>query len=212
MAKMSLAGIASTSPADRGALRVQAAASSLRPLAKLCFLNHRVGIRSNSKAPKGHRIGMLLLAASLAGCGENRRNRAAEDHPAKPVQTINLTGSYVAKAKGAQHARMCVIVDRSGEASFGIVSENAKGGSCAGAGVIAQQGNSLSLRMAGEESCVIQADIKGTRVKLSQSPPQQCAYYCSPGATLSGIIFEKIEGTAGAAMRVTDLAGDPLCG
>ena len=135
----------------------------------------------------------------------------AGENPRKPVQTADLTGHYEARADGAQRARMCMISDPSGLASFGIITETRDGGGCGGAGKAVREANVLRLTMAGEGDCVIKGTIARTQVRFPQGLAKGCSYYCAPGASLAGAIFEKTGGTAADARRAVDLAGDPLC-
>jgi hypothetical protein len=154
-----------------------------------------------------------LLAACGGGEGEGGREEGARSDSRAAVQTADLTGLYEVRApEEGKRAQMCMISSASGTASFGIVTRNAAGGSCGGAGQAAREGDVLRLTMAGDEECVIEARMAGTRVTLPAGLPQGCDYYCGPGATLAGASFEKTGGTAADAMRASDLAGDPLCG
>ena len=155
---------------------------------------------------------VLLLIPLVAACGSGDRNETAARDSREPVQLADLTGLYEARGGGEQSARMCMVSAQSGETSFGIVTETPGGASCGGAGKAVREGDVLRLTMGGDEACVIEAQIAGTQVTLPSSLAEGCAYYCGPGATLAGTVFEKIGGTAEDAMRALDLAGDPLCG
>ena len=155
------------------------------------------------------RYATLLLTPLLAACGGGGGDAAGEAggrSTPPPVQTSELTGLY--EAAGSQ---MCMITEASGAAAFGLVRE-APNGSCSGAGDASRTGNRLRLTMAGDEECVIEAQIEGTQMTFPAAVPESCAYYCGAGATLAGTRLEKTGGTTQDAMRATDLAGDPLCG
>jgi len=157
---------------------------------------------------------ILLLIPLLAGCGRgdgDGRDDASGAKAGKPVQTAELTGLYEARSESGQSARMCMVT-QSGATSFAIVVETPGGASCAGAGTAVREADRLRLVMAGDSDCAIEAAIAGTRVTLPAAVGQGCAYYCGPGASLAGVAFEKIGGSAEDAARATDLAGDPLCG
>lgn len=154
----------------------------------------------------------LLMIPLLAGCGREEGEEAAGRQSRAPVQVAELTGFYQAGGKGEQSARMCMISESSGAASFGIVTETPNGGSCGGAGEAVRDGKILRLTMAGDEACAIEAQIDGSQVTLPTTLPAGCAYYCGPGATLAGATLAKTGGTADDAKRALDLAGDPLCG
>lgn len=155
---------------------------------------------------------ILLLIPLLAGCGRSDGDETAGRESREPVQTAVLTGLYEAAGKGEQRAQMCMISDPTGVVSFGIATEEPDGDSCGAAGEAVRQADLLRLTMGGDEECVIEARIAGTQVTLPPSVPEGCAYYCGPGASLAGTVFEKTGGTAEDAMRALDLAGDPLCG
>lgn len=155
---------------------------------------------------------MLLLIPLLAGCARSDGDESAGRESGAPVQTAELTGLYKAGGDGGKSARMCMISDPSGTATFAIVTETPDAGSCGGAGQAAREAGLLRLTMAGDEECVIEARVEDRQVRFPPSLPEGCAYYCAPGATLAGADFEKTGGTAEDAMRATDLAGDPLCG
>lgn len=158
------------------------------------------------------RPAILLLILLLSGCERSDGDRTAgQDSPAR-VQTAELTGLYEARGEGGHSARMCMISDPSGTASFAIVTERSDAGSCGGAGEAVREASLLRLTMAGDEECVIEARIDGAQVTLPPSLPERCGYYCGAGATLAGTMLEKTGGTEEDAMRATDLAGDPLCG
>ena len=151
----------------------------------------------------------VVLMFWLAACGEGNRASAPDPRQAA-VQTADLTGLYEGRGTDEHKARMCMIPRPSGDISFGIVA-GTPNGTCAGAGEVTRDGNALRLAMTGDEKCVIEAKINGTRLAFGSSVPESCAYYCGPNATLAGAIFEKTGGTAETAMRATDLVGDPLC-
>lgn len=152
----------------------------------------------------------LLLIPLLAACGRGGDD-SGRSRSGPSVQTAELTGLYEAAGEDGQKGQMCVVPEAPGTFSFALVTE-AQGGGCGGAGDAVLEGNLLRLNMTGDEECAIEAQVDGTRVTLPASLPEGCAYYCAPGATLSGQSFEKTGGTVEDAMRATDPAGDPLCG
>ena len=128
------------------------------------------------------------------------------------MQIADLTGLYEGRGEGERRSRICMIARADGIISFGLVAWTADGGACSGSGEVERQGEALRLTMAGNEQCLIEARMVGSELALATSVPQGCAYYCSPGAGIAGERFRKTGGTAAAALRATDLAGDPLCG
>jgi hypothetical protein len=156
---------------------------------------------------------LFLLLLPLAGCGtgDSPGNKAATDVPAKAVQTSQLTGLYEG-GEGPQRNQMCIVDRATGDARFGLVVWGPEQRSCSGSGQATRAGNVLRLAMTGDEQCVIEARIEGTRVTMPQNLPAGCAYYCGAGARMTGSAFDKTGGTAEDAMRAVDLVGDPLCG
>lgn len=159
-----------------------------------------------------------LLVLILAGCGTSSVDSGAIGNKAQPppdaaratVQTDTLTGLYES-GQGPRQSQMC-IVDRSGGARFGLVLWGTGDASCSGAGMAVRAGNLLRLSMEGDQACVIEAQVDGTRVTFPSSLPAGCAYYCGGGASLARATFVKTGGTAEDASRARDLVGDPLCG
>ncbi len=170
-----------------------------------------MNLRRGRALNKAMKQAIALLAPLLAACGGDGGNEASGPAPRAVVQTAQLTGLYEAPGEGAQSSRLCMVSKPNGAASFGLVSET-PGGSCSGTGEAVRTGNALRLIMAGDEQCVIEAQIGGTQVTFPSAVPVSCAYYCGPGATISGESFEKTGGTLDDAMSAADLAGDPLCG
>ncbi len=166
---------------------------------------------------------VLLLVACQAqdGIGNNRAG-SGEVPPAgafepgstappsaAPVQTATLTGLYEGGAAPLT-SQMCMI-ESGGSARFGLVHRAAGGEGCGGAGTAVRQGAALRLSMAGDEPCVIDARIEGTRVGFPAALPAGCRYYCSAGARLDELALDKTGGTEADARRAEDLIGDRLC-
>ena len=91
----------------------------------------------------------LLLIALVAGCGasdRDERNRSAEPEgkPARPAPAAtqaSLTGLYEGGA-GSAPSQLCVI-EKGGQAHFGMVVWGANLSACGGAGVIERDGDRL---------------------------------------------------------------------
>ena len=157
------------------------------------------------------RQAILFLAPLVAACGGGGGNETAPRAPRAAVQTAELTGLYEGRGIGSEGNRMCMVSEGAGLTNFGLVIETSDG-SCSGAGQAVRAGDRLRLTMAGDEQCVIEAQVDGTQVAFASSVAPGCAYYCAPGSTLAGRLFDKTGGAAEDAMRATDLAGGPLCG
>ncbi|HZG08196.1 MAG TPA: hypothetical protein VEZ70_04355 [Allosphingosinicella sp.] len=176
------------------------------------------------------RIYAIALFLALAACGgsDDAGNKAAAPGgdgrpqpqagkqaappgPAKSaVQTAALTGLYEGAA-GPQRSQLCIIDKGSGNAQFGINIWGGNMHSCSGAGSAVRAGNKLSLTMAGDQSCTLNATIEGGRVTMPKGVAQGCAYYCGSRARFDGQVLERTGSSAADAMKAVDLAGDPLC-
>jgi hypothetical protein len=159
----------------------------------------------------------LLL---LAGCGRGDQpadNRTAPDSPAPEAaagdpptpQSASLTGLYEGGA-GPQKNQLC-IVENGKAAQFGLLVWGGNLHSCSGAGEAVRNGERLILSMAGDETCSIEAVLKGGKLMLPATLPAGCAYYCGARATLAGASFTRTGSTEADAKKATDIAGDPLC-
>ncbi|HYD35981.1 MAG TPA: hypothetical protein VEA60_00085 [Allosphingosinicella sp.] len=126
-----------------------------------------------------------------------------------PESGLRLTGLYESAA-GGQRNQLCM-VEKGGETQFGLIVWGGNLHSCSGAGLAERSGERLSLRMTGDETCAIEASLKGGNVTLPASLPAGCAYYCGARATLAGATFARAGTTAADAKKATDIAGDPLC-
>jgi hypothetical protein len=146
--------------------------------------------------------------------GDNRAapaKAAAGPGPAKSaVQTAGLTGLYEG-GTGPQRSQMCIVDKGTGNAQFGINLWGGNMHSCSGAGSAVRAGNRLTLTMAGDQSCTLNATISGNTVTLPTDVAQGCAYYCGARARFSGQTLERTGTTVADAVKATDLAGDPLC-
>ena len=165
----------------------------------------------------------LALALAAAGCGGSDgeggdgavSNGATPEEQArgavkKAVATAGLTGLYEGGA-GPQRSQLCIIDKGTDNATFGI---NVWGGnmhSCSGSGGVVRAGDRLTLTMAGDSTCRIDATIREGIVSLPASVPDGCSYYCGARARFAGASFTRTGGSAEDAMRAKDLAGDSLC-
>ena len=166
----------------------------------------------------------LIALALVAGCGGGGQagNQAADQvahRAAAPVSSeapaaagASLTGLYEG---GAAHRpdQLCIL-DKAGKAQFGIVVwGGANLNSCSGAGEAERRGGQLTLRMAGDAACSIEASVESGRIVLRQASGPGCeSYYCGHGARFEGAAFTRKGAGAAAAKKATDIAGDPLCG
>ena len=166
----------------------------------------------------------LLLAASLAACGRDdpppqgdnqaaapagRGPSEAAGPPAKSAQAA-LTGLYEG-GKGEQKNQLC-IVEKGAEAQFGLIVWGGGLNSCSGAGQAVRKGESLSLKMTGDEACTLEASFTNGAVTLPAAVPAGCSYYCGANSTMAGATFSRAGTGRAEALKATDIAGDPLCG
>lgn len=167
---------------------------------------------------------ILLTLLLLAACGRDdpaADNRAAPDSggpeaskskasPALPADSgARLTGLYEG-GSGAQKNQMC-IVEKGGEAQFGMLVWGGNQHSCSGAGRAVRKDGRLTLTMTGDETCTIDASLKDGVVTLPESLPLGCAYYCGARASFGGASFTKSGSSAADVKKAADIAGDPLC-
>ena len=151
---------------------------------------------------------ILIALVFVAGCGAGG-DQANEAGPTGGVQTAGLTGLY--EGGTPRPSQLCIIDKGSGDASFGMVVWGANLHSCSGAGTVSQEGNRLTLAMAGDQSCTLEATIEGGTVTLPATAPEGCSYYCGARAKLGGAQFARKGATVEDAMKAVDLVGEPLC-
>jgi hypothetical protein len=162
----------------------------------------------------------LLILLFLAGCGRDdpaANNQAAPESgspaaggprssPAPKGAETRLAGLYE-EGSGAQKNQMC-IVEKGGDAQFGLLVWGGNLHSCSGAGRAERVGDRLILTMTGDETCRIDASLKDGIVTLPAKLPLGCAYYCGARASLEGARFTR---AGDDVKKATDIAGDPLC-
>ena len=170
-------------------------------------------------------LATLLLAACGSG-GDGEGNRAAgpgsgkgsgsgsapasSTPPAGPIRAgESLTGLYE-KKEGGLSSQLC-IVERSGSARFGLNLWGANMHSCSGAGTAVREGNRLTLAMAGDRACSIQATIEGNAIRLPETVPEGCSYYCGAGARMTGLSLARTGASEADALKARDVVDEPLC-
>ncbi|MDP8913282.1 MAG: hypothetical protein M3N39_06880 [Pseudomonadota bacterium] len=128
----------------------------------------------------------------------------------RPEALATLTGLYEGGGREPRH-QMCVVKGQGGEQRFGLIVWGSNQHSCSGSGTVTRTGDRLRLAMAGDATCTIEASISGKTIKLPETVPQGCGYYCGERATLGGAELTQQGSTEQAAMRAKDLVGEPLC-
>ncbi len=166
----------------------------------------------------------LLILMLLAACGRDdpAADNGAAAHsgglagskarsvPSSEAEAgTRLAGLYEG-GSGTQKNQMC-IVEKGGEAQFGLLVWGGNEHSCSGAGRALRKGERLTLTMTGDETCTIDATLRDGVVTLPESLPLGCAYYCGARASFAGASFRKSGSSEADAKKATDIAGDPLC-
>jgi hypothetical protein len=167
----------------------------------------------------------LLILLLLAACGrddpaaDNRAAPAGSGDPAAsrsrpPTEPRTSAGTRLAGlyegGSGDRKNQMC-IVEKGGDAQFGLLVWGGDLHSCSGAGRAVRKGDRLTLTMTGDETCSIEAGIEDGNVTLPGKLPLGCAYYCGAGATMAGASFTRAGSSEADIGKARDIAGDPLC-
>lgn len=155
------------------------------------------------------RIWIVLMLVAGCGAGADQASDSADGAAASGVETAGLTGLY--ESGGTKPSQLCIVDRGTGNAAFGIVVWGANLHSCSGAGSAVREGNRLTLAMAGDRSCTLEATIADGKVTLPATVPEGCSYYCGAEARLGGAAFTKKGSTLEDAMKAVDLVGEPLC-
>ena len=160
---------------------------------------------------------LLLASCSSSGdadqksegntAGPSARQGAPQDAPGS---LATLIGLYEGGGREPRH-QMCVVQGQGSEQRFGLIVWGGNLHSCSGSGVITREGSRLRLAMAGDSACTIDATISGKTIKLPDTVPEGCAYYCGQRASLRGAELVQSGTTEQAAKRAKDLVGEPLC-
>ena len=130
------------------------------------------------------KIALILLFLAACNRGDEPANdQAASDSgapaaagrpvPSGKAASTRLTGLYEGGA-GAQKNQMC-IVEKGGEAQFGLLVWGGNLHSCSGAGRAIREGERLTLKMTGDETCAIPATLKDGTITLPATVPTGCA-------------------------------------
>jgi hypothetical protein len=160
-----------------------------------------------------------LLAAACGGGGEGNQSAAAgggtggsggKAASAPIAATDALTGLYELKSGGLP-SQLCIVDRGGGAARFGLNVWGPNMHACSGAGTVARQGNGLTLTMAGDRSCTLDATIEGNAIRIGAKVPEGCAYYCGKNVELAGVSLARTGNTEADALKARDVVDEPLC-
>jgi hypothetical protein len=158
----------------------------------------------------------ILLSACSSGEGEgnNAASAKAASGGASPTGPIgagdSLTGLYE-KKDGGLSSQLCIVQRGGGEARFGMNLWGGNMHSCSGAGTAVRTGQQLTLTMAGDRACTITARIEGNAIRLPDSVPEGCSYYCGKNAKMTGVSLVRTGTTEADALKARDVVDEPLC-
>lgn len=156
---------------------------------------------------------LILLLLVLGGCRAEesaQEPKQAATPAAKAASTsTSLTGLFESAA-GETRNQLCM-VQGEGSARFGMVVWGGNLHSCSGTGTATRSGDTLTLAMAGDSTCSIEARMEGDTITLPATLPEGCAYYCGARARMTDAIFTRTGATREDALKAKDLVGDPLC-
>jgi hypothetical protein len=160
---------------------------------------------------KKYPILLILLAPGCGALDPSGSNQSAAAGKGAPESPTDLTGLY--QGRRAEPAdQLCLVGRGRDKARFGLVIWGSNLHSCSGAGEAVRSGDRLTLSMAGDSPCRIEARISGGTIAFPAAMPAGCSYYCGARARLDGAAFTRIGATKADAMKAKDLAGDSLCG
>lgn len=132
---------------------------------------------------------VFILAIFLAGCSQ------------EAPQPSLAAGTFA----GSGRDRLC-IAGEAGSYRAGLIAYGEGDINCSAAGRLEPAGAGWALVPRGEGECRIPLKIDGNVVRVGK-PPESCAYYCGPGASLEGKSYNR----ADMGAKAVDLAGDALC-
>lgn len=163
---------------------------------------------------------LFLLVAACDGVQADRNQAATRPaeggapgshaSPGKSGPPDSLVGLYEG-GTGPLRSQLCMVA-KGGVTLFALLVRGDAEHSCAGAGRAERSGGRLTLKMAGDEACTIDARLAEGRIAFPAGLPSGCAYYCARGARMDGASFTRTGSGEAEALKATDIAGDPLCG
>jgi hypothetical protein len=132
---------------------------------------------------------IISVALLLAGCSQE---------PAGPSLKV---GTFAGEGRD----RLC-LAGSPGAYRAGLIAYGEGDMNCSAAGKLEPAGSGWTLTPKGEGECRILLTVEADVVHVGQVPAT-CAYYCGPGAALTGKSYNR----ADMGAKAVDLAGDPLC-
>ena len=135
---------------------------------------------------------LILIALILSGC-------RAGNAPAE-----------ASLYRGEGRDRLCLVPDGEGYRA-GLIAYGAGDSNCSLSGRAAFDGRKLTMSPRGDPACILTATVARGVARVARVAPlaRTCAYYCAPGADMSGRSFRKF--ARGVPAEARDFAGDPLC-
>jgi hypothetical protein len=157
---------------------------------------------------------LILMLLLVGGC-------RAEESAEAPKQTATLAATKAGVSstsvtglfegpEGQTRNQLCM-VEGEGSARFGMVVWGGNLHSCSGTGTATRSDDTLTLAMAGDSTCSIEAKVEGDTITLPATLPEGCAYYCGARARMNDASFTRTGATREDALKAKDLVGDPLC-
>lgn len=137
--------------------------------------------------------------------------KSAQPRPAGKAEAIETLTGFYEGGQADRRDQMCIVEGRGGSQRFGLVVWGSNMHSCAGSGTATRQGDVLQLEMEGDSTCRIEARIAGNTVRLPDTLPSGCSYYCGANARLAGAELAQTGTGRDDAMKAQDLVGEPLC-
>lgn len=108
---------------------------------------------------------------------------------------------------------LCLVPDpdRQDRFRFGLEAIFGTEQHCAGHGSARRAGDKLILRFSGRSRCLIVAQYDGDRVSLPGVVDMKCDPLCSERGSLEGVIFPRLNASAGDAVAAKGRSGNRLC-
>jgi hypothetical protein len=160
------------------------------------------------------RVSIVPVLCLLAACGgdDSASNQAGPASNGSAGRAAAAPGALAGIYEGGSAERpdqLCIADKGRNGAQFGLIVWGSNDHSCMGSGQAVRQGNRLTLTMAGDSTCAIEARIEGGTVTLPATVPEGCAYYCGARAQFAERTLTR---TGDDVLKAKDLVGDPLCG